>query len=252
VRAAGFVRAHLWRDGDEVLLRRYRDGDAAFNGYAEDYASLAFGVLELFQADGDPAWLAWADTLQRRMDERFWDAEGAGWFSTTNEDPSVLIRLKEDYDGAEPSAGALAALNLITLTHLVPDDERRARLEQALGRYGSKLGAVARAVPLVASAVSALLAGTGQVVIVGEEADAARRALVAETASRYRPFAVTVLVTDAHRAALSARMPFIASLPARDGRPTAYVCRDFVCEAPASSPEALGRALDAPHAQQEV
>ena len=56
-----------------TLLRRYRSGDAGVDGYAEDYAYLIFGLLELFQADGDPAWLEWAMTLQRRQDELFWD-----------------------------------------------------------------------------------------------------------------------------------------------------------------------------------
>ena len=77
----------------------------------------------------------------------------------------MLLRLKEDYDGAEPSAGALASLNLLTLTHLMPDVERQARLEQALARFGPRLGEVARAVPLVASAVSAWHAGIGQIVV---------------------------------------------------------------------------------------
>ena len=56
-----------------TLLRRYRAGDAAIDGYAEDYACLIFGVLELFQASGDPQWLAWARDLQARQDELFWD-----------------------------------------------------------------------------------------------------------------------------------------------------------------------------------
>ena len=61
----------------QILRRRYRDGDAAIDGYAEDYAYLIFGLLELFQAGGDPHWLEWARTLQRRQDEQFWDARTA-------------------------------------------------------------------------------------------------------------------------------------------------------------------------------
>src|SRR6185436_8857879 len=109
----------------------------------------------------------WGDQLQRQLDARFWDPQSGGWFSTTGADPSVLLRLKEDYDGAEPSAGALASLNLLALTHLVPDVERQARLEQALARFGPRLGEIARAVPLVASAVSAWHARMGQIVITG-------------------------------------------------------------------------------------
>ena len=256
VRAAGFVQARLWRAGDQVLQRRFRDGESAFDGYAEDYAAMAFGLLELFQASGDARWLEWADTLQARMDDRFWDADSGGWFSTTGADPSVLVRLKEDYDGAEPSAGALAALNLLTLSHLLPDDARRERLETALGRFGERLGDLARVVPLVAAAVSTWTAGVGQIVVssgggappattMAPSPDDAE-AMLSALAGRYLPFSIVVPVTDAARHELGARLPFIASLPAHAGRVTAYVCRNFVCLAPASTVAELQAALSTP------
>src|SRR5205814_7015364 len=82
-RAALFIWKHLWNADTQTLLRRYRRGDAAVEGYAEDYAYLVFGLLELFQADGDPRWLEWALMLQRRQDELFADPVEGGWFSTT-------------------------------------------------------------------------------------------------------------------------------------------------------------------------
>ena len=139
-RAARFLRRRMWDDQRLVLLRRFRDGDAAVDGYAEDYAALAFGLLELFQADGDPAWLQWADQLQTILDQRFYDPIDGGWFSTTGEDPTVLVRSKEDYDGAEPSPTALALLNLQMLTHLRPDADRTARISQSIARFGTRLG----------------------------------------------------------------------------------------------------------------
>ena len=77
--------ARLWNGSSGTLLRRYRRGDAGVDGYAEDYAYLIFGLLELFQADGDPGWLEWALTLQRRQDDLFWDPVDGGWFSTTGQ-----------------------------------------------------------------------------------------------------------------------------------------------------------------------
>src|SRR5688572_16115735 len=115
-RAARFVRRHLWNPMAGTLLRRYRQGDANVEGYAEDYAYLIFGLLELFQAGGDPEWLEWALVLQDTQDALFWDAVDGGWFSTTGKDPSVLLRLKEDYDGAEPAASSISILNLLTLS----------------------------------------------------------------------------------------------------------------------------------------
>ncbi len=164
-RAAGFIQTALWNAKSRQLLRRYRAGEAGIGGYAEDYAFLIFGLLELFQADGDPAWLQWATELQAVQDERFWDPKDGGWFSTTGDDPTVLLRLKEEYDGAEPSAGAISVLNLLTLSHLVPSDDLHAKAERMLARLGSRIGAAARAVPMMLCALSAWHAGLSQIVI---------------------------------------------------------------------------------------
>lgn len=96
-RAARFIRSTLWLPESRTLLRRYRAGDAHIEGYAEDYAYLISGLLELFQADPRAEWLGWALELQRRQDELFWDDAAGGWFSTTGQDPTVLLRMKEEY-----------------------------------------------------------------------------------------------------------------------------------------------------------
>ena len=141
-RAAAFLREHMWRAGEGRLFRRYRAGEAAIDGYAEDYAYLIFGLLELFQADGDPAWLEWAVTLQQRQDSLFWDEPQGGWFSTTGRDPTILLRMKEDYDGAEPAPSSVSVLNLITMNSLGVCGAAKA--ERTLARYGTKIGSAAR------------------------------------------------------------------------------------------------------------
>src|SRR5205814_4415877 len=151
-RAASFIRQRLSTGAG--LLRRYRDGDAAIPAYAEDYAYLIWGLVELFQAGGGAEWLEWAIALQRQQDEKFWDPQDGGWFSTTGEDPTVLLRLKEDYDGAEPAASSVAALNALTLEHLTADASYRHKAEHTLARYGARVGAAARVVPMMLCALS--------------------------------------------------------------------------------------------------
>ena len=241
--AAGFVRAALWDGGARRLLRRYRDGDASIEAYAEDYACLIWGLLELFQADGDPAWLEWAIALQARQDELFWDAEEGGWFSTTGADPAVLLRLKEDYDGAEPAASSVAALNALVLAHLAGDTAAGDRAERTLARYGPRAGHAARAVPMMLCALSAWHAGYAQIVIAASQDAAGTRALAVELARHYLPFAV--IVPRAGDGALDRVLPMAAAMLPREGRATAYVCRDFTCLAPATSPEALAAQLGA-------
>jgi uncharacterized protein YyaL (SSP411 family) len=240
--AAGFIRRTLWNQARRALLRRYRDGEAAIEGYCEDYAYLTFGLLELFQADGDPQWLEWAIDLQRRQDELFADPSG-GWFSTDGEDPAVLLRLKEDYDGAEPAAGSLAVMNLLTLAHLTGGEGLRERAERALAQLDARGRDAARVAPFMCAALSAYHAGIRQVVVAGDASDPATRDLLHVVASAYLPFTVIVPITDAaDRARVAPLLPFAAEMGARDGRPTAYVCQDFRCEAPVQDPETL-RAL---------
>jgi uncharacterized protein YyaL (SSP411 family) len=239
-RAASFVRTTLWIEPETRLLRRYRDGDAAIDGYAEDYAYLIFGLLELFQADGDPVWLAWARTLQQRQDALFWDETEGGWFSTTGRDPSVLLRLKEDYDGAEPAAGSIAVLNLLTLDHLIGGGQYVEKAERVLARFGPKIGAAARVVPMMLAGLSAWHAEHAQIVVVGDREAGDAQALLREVARVYRPFAVVLPVAPgAHQQVLAPLLPWVEAMRTDGDRATAYVCRDFACRQPVTDPAHL-------------
>ncbi len=215
VRAASFIRERMWNAQSGVLLRRYRDGHAEIDGYAEDYAYLIFGLLELFQAQSEPMWLEWAIALQRQQDTRFWDEQGGGWFSTDGRDPSVLLRMKEDYDGAEPTASSVSVLNLLQLSHLVEDAAWSDRIERTLRLFGTRLEQMGRGVPMMAAALSAYLAGMQQIVVVEGDSggDELRRAI----AMRYLPFAVTIHLINERRHALAGSLPFIAAMQPVNG-----------------------------------
>jgi uncharacterized protein YyaL (SSP411 family) len=232
-KAAAFVRERMWHAGTRTLLRRYRDGHAEIDGYAEDYAYLVAGLVELFQADSDPVWLEWAMTLQRRQNELFWDEAAGGWFSTTGRDPSVLLRMKEDYDGAEPTASSVSVLNLLVLSHLVPDAEWSDHIERTLRLFGSRLEQMGRGVPMMAAALSTFIAGLQQIVLVeGESGD---HALERALALQYLPFAIQLCVTNGGQRALAESLPFVETMRPVDGAASAYVCRDFTCRAPVTT-----------------
>ena len=246
-RAAAFAREHLWVQSSRTLLRRYRDGHAEIDGYAEDYAYLIFGLLELFQADANPAWLEWAIELQHRQDELFWDEEHGGWYGTTGKDPSVLLRMKEDYDGAEPTASSVSVMNLLLLSHLVHEPAWAVRIERTLRFFGTRLEQMGRAVPMMAAALSTFTAGLQQIVIVtpnaGVTTDDARLARV--VAESYLPFALSLTITGDRRLALAPRMPLVAAMEPIDSKATAYVCRNFTCRQPVTTAEALTAELGA-------
>jgi uncharacterized protein YyaL (SSP411 family) len=203
-----------------------------------------FGLLELFQASGDPRWLEFARTLQRRQDEQFWDTEHGGWFNTTGADPSVILRMKEDYDGAEPSPSSMSVLNLLTMAHLTNEGELFERIDRTLKMFGPRIGQVARAVPMMMAALSTYHAKVAQVVIVGAPGEHSTRELAREAAAKYDPFSVIVPVQPGPSQAQLARMlPFIESMDMREGRATAYVCHDFTCAEPATDAAGLAERL---------
>src|SRR6185503_9651317 len=204
------------------------------------------GLLELFQADSDPAWLEWAEVLQRRQDELFWDDAAGGWFSTTGRDSSVLLRLKEDYDGAEPAASSVSALNLIILSHLVEQPAWTERVERTLRLFASRLEQMGRGVPMMASVLSTHLAGVQQIVVVvpySSEGYSRAFELSRAIAKRYLPFAIFLWKHPVSSSALAASLPFVAAMTPVDGRAAVYVCKNFTCRQPATDVDALEREL---------
>jgi uncharacterized protein YyaL (SSP411 family) len=186
--------------------------------------------------------------LQERQDALFWDPIEGGWFSTTGKDESVLLRLKEDYDGAEPAASSIGVLNLLALAHLMPESgagrlEPRAQVELTFGIFASRAAQSGRTVPMMLAALSTYHAGMPQIVIVGDRASADTQALLDVVRRRYLPTAITMCVESSRRHALERLLPWIATMREKDGRATAYVCRNFACETPTVNPDELDRQL---------
>jgi uncharacterized protein len=223
--AATFIRARMWHPETGTLLRRYRDGQAGIEAYAEDYAYLIFGLLELLQADPDRGWLDWAVALQRRQDELFWDEHDGGWFGTSGHDRSLLLRMKEDYDGAEPAASSVAVMNLLTLSNLVEDPVWTTRIERTFKFFGARLEQAGRAVPMMAAALSTRAAGVQQIVLVGDDG---RRDLERAVARRFLPFAIALSVSPDEQRRLGTALAFIRPMEPIDGRAAAHLCRDFL------------------------
>ncbi len=243
-RCAVFVRDHLWNAETGRLLRRYAAGTAGIEAFAEDYAYLAWGLIELFQADGDPQWLAWAVRLHESLDTLFGAPGDQGWHATTGEDPTVLLRQLEEYDGAEPAASSVAVTNLLALARLTGRAEYQRKAERVLAAWGTKLRTHPRVAPfMLAAASTALLPPIEIAVAEGTDAPAAAR-LRHALAARFLPSAVVMPVTGRHREALALVAPWTAAMTSPSGVATAYVCRHFVCDTPLADAEALVTRLD--------
>ncbi len=245
-RAARFLTSTLWNEREATLHRRYRDGQVAFQGYLEDYAFLIQALLDLYEACFELEWLRLANRLTERMTELFWDAEGGGFFATSGRDPSVLLRLKDDYDGAEPSGNSIAALNLLRLAAMLDRTEWRQKAELTLQAFSVRLTEAPQALPQMLVAFAFQQDEPTQIVIAGERDDPHTRALLRVVHERFLPNKVLLLADAMARAELSSTLPFLAAMTPRNSRSTAYVCRHYACEHPVDEPAALSELLGNP------
>jgi len=244
-RAAGWMQRVLWHSDQRRLLRRHRDGESAIDAYCEDYAFLVWGLLELFQLTGDVRWLTWSIEVTRAQLALFFDPSDGGWFSTTGDDESILLRVKEDYDGAEPAAASVSVRNLIMLGRLTGEAEFDDYAGRALERYGPHIGRAVRVMPLMVANIALWHGGDTQIVIAGPAGATSTRALERVIARRHMPWMVVVPVTSAENAAaVGAVMPWLSGMW-QEGPTRAFVCDGFTCQAAESDPDALGRMLDA-------
>ena len=182
-------------------------------------------------------WLAFVPAYVRQT-ERFYDEADGGWFSTTGSDPSVLLRLKEDYDGAEPAAASVTVRNLIRLSQLTAEQKYLSRAGRTLERYGPGLGQVVRVMPLMLANVALWHGRRTEVVLAGTSGAADLQALESALHRQYAPFAVTIAIEPP---AKLPGLPWLSAMGLKDGRAAAYLCQDASCQSPTADPAELER-----------
>lgn len=237
-RAAAFIQAELWEASTQTLRRHYKDGAANVPGFAEDYAFLIRGLLDLHEAGFEIENLQWAEELDASLTRLFWDEQGGGYFSSSP-DPRVLLRFKEDYDGAEPSPNSVAAENNARLSQLLEDESSRERAAQTCAAFSARLNDAAPAMPFLLQAKMRLDAPPLHVVIVGEKNDDGTKELLSALHENFLPHKTVILLDDSTREYFASRLPFVREMKQLDGKATVYVCRDFACQKPTNAAEEL-------------
>ena len=240
--SAKFIREQLWKDG--ALLRSYREGASSIPGFADDYASLIQGLLDLYEADFDVAWLQWAVELQTKQDALFGDPAHGGYFSAAAGDPHILLRMKEDHDGAEPSPNSIAALNLLRLAQVTDDKALHDRAVKTIGAFADQLERMPSTLPQLLCALDTSLAKPSQIVIAGAKVNPATQALLREAHRKFIPNKLVLLADGAAgQQWLGKRLEFLRTVGPIEGKPAAYVCENFVCQLPVTEPAKLRELL---------
>jgi len=245
--AATFVWERLRDPATGALHRRWREGHAGVAGQLDDHAYVALGLLDLYAATHDGAWLERAMALAATMVARFWDERHGAFFETPGDDPTIRARLKEGFDGAEMAGNSIALLVLETLARLAGRRDWQDMARRMAAYYGARLSGGAAAMPQMLVAIELVHASPRHVVIAGDPAAADTRALVAVFESKLRPHDLLLLADGgAGQRRLAAIAPFVAGLARREGRATAYVCIDHACRLPVTDPAAFAALLDEP------
>ena len=230
-RAANFLLNRMYDKASGQLLRRYCDGEAAVSAFLDDYAFLAQALLDLFEATSDVAYLETALDLANRGLTRFEDQEASGFFSTEEGVGDVLLRIKDDYDGAEPSGNSVATDVLIRLMHITGNEKFRERATKSLQAFAPKLKAQPTMAPQMMVALARWLSEPEQTIVRCAVLDEECRKIVADCARKLRPANLVLALSDGAAETLIETAPFLASLE-RKGRLTIYKCRNFTCELP--------------------
>jgi uncharacterized protein YyaL (SSP411 family) len=244
-RAASFILDNLRERPAGRLLHRYRDGEARYDGQLDDYAFFIQGLIDLYEASFSVRWLTTALELTELQTRIFYDNDRGGFYDTPGQDPSILIRTKEWYDGAEPCGNSVAILNLLRLSHLSNNPEYDTRARQSLAFFGGRFNTSPQATPQFLAALDFSLAKPKQIIIAGKPEADDTSALLREVHTRFIPNKVLMLADGGEgQRILASRIPFLETIGMLDGKATAYVCENYACQLPTTDPDALARLLE--------
>src|SRR5206468_3250721 len=238
-RAANFLRSDLYDSSGKILYRNYRGSRSGVEGFADDYAFVVQGLLDLYEASFNVEWLKFATELQATQDRLFFDEKKGGYFSTSGKDASVFLRMKDDNDGAEPAASSIAALNLLRLSQVRDDPQLTERARKTIDAFATTLSHFPSAMPQMLVALDFSLSKPRQIVIAGKKDAPETKALLKEVHRHFLPKTILLLADGSDgQKFLGEKNEAIRAMSTVEGKSAAYVCENFTCKAPVTDPKA--------------
>jgi len=242
-RALAFIRTRLYDPPTGTLHRLHRGEAVSGDGYLEDYAFLIQALLDLYECTFDTRHLVWAMALQAQQEALFADPDGGGYFDTAADDARILLRMKDDHDGAAPAGNSISAMNLLRLAEMTSREDYRNAAIGTCRAFARHLMQIPQALPAMVGAVDFLRDKPRQILIAGQAGADDTAALLRVVRRAYLPNRIVMLTDCSGGAEVGRIQPFLETLTALDGQATAYVCEDHVCALPVQTPEALAGVL---------
>jgi uncharacterized protein YyaL (SSP411 family) len=243
-KAAAFILTKNCDLTSETLKRRFRDGEAKFPAHLDDYTFFVLGLLDLYEAGFDIQCVQHAVALTETQIRLFYDEQQGGFFDASGEDASILLRTKEDYDGAEPSGNSIAAWNLLRLSQMLNRPEWWEMAERTMNVFAQRLGQAPHAMPQMLAAIDFGLAKPKQVIIAGALEAEDTQALLRAARGEYLPNRILLLADGgAGQSYLGKALPELQAMTKLEGKATAYVCENYTCQLPTADAKAMLRLL---------
>ena len=241
LKAAGFLMANMV-DAHGRMRRRFRAGRAGIQGVLQDEAFLSAGLLDLYEATLDTAWLRRAlERIEAMM--RFHDPSAGGFYDAKADDGSLPVRLKDEYDGAVPSGNAVAAMNCLRAARLTGEKRYLTPVRDTLAAFGAWITQAPTAMPALLEVVQAQGVEPLHAVIVGPPELPATAALRDRLRKTCLPYRVIQGLEPERNETLREGRPELAAMTMVQGRPTVYLCQGTQCRAPINDPDRLAAVL---------
>ncbi len=239
-KTANFIFTHLYDEKQNLLYRRYRDGERAVDGKVDDYAFLIQGLIDLYEASFNSDYLLKAIRLSEKQVELFYDTEYGGFFSASKNDPSILMQLKEDHDGAEPSPNSVSAINFLKLSQMTGREDFYDISKKTIFSFNKVLAKFGSHMPLMLVALGLFSGKMSQIILSGSLNHQRMQDLLSVLYEYYKPGKI-VLHASKETGAI---MPFIQQLPDQGIEPTVYMCVNYSCQLPLQDPKEFKALLD--------
>jgi uncharacterized protein YyaL (SSP411 family) len=244
VRTAKFILAQLYDAQNGTLLRRYRQGEARYEGTLQDYAFFVQALIDLYESSFDLEFLEMGLTLTTKQIEVFFDSTHGGFFDTPKEVSSLILRLKEEYDGAEPTGNSIAALNLLRLAHITNSDEWRFLAQKTIEAFGARMTQVPEILPQMLVAYDWLTSAPKEIIIAGNREAEDTRNLFREVYSHFLPHRVIIFLDGSDpQKKLTSYLPVVESMTMKENKATAYICENYACQLPTTDRTVVAQLL---------
>ncbi len=223
-----FLRKRLVQDG--ILLHRYKEGEAAIEGFADDSAFMVWAGIELYEATFKTKYLRVAVELNQQLLETFWDKANGGIYFSVNDDDQPLGRQKQIYDGAVPSSNSVAFLNFIRLGRFTGNTDLEEMANKIGECFSSDLIRSGSSSTMSMMALQFLYNNPKEIVI--SEGKNSSIDFVNHFHTNFNPFKILLLRPSEHFRDIETLVPFLKNQPPIDNKSTIYICRNYTCEKP--------------------